>query len=142
MIPKQLSLFDQPTIGGIVREVKNAMNDAVKESSLSRDQVRDRMNDLAKRHRVNLNGGNAKELSKDVFEKWLNVEDEVRVPSIKALAIFCAALRTTVPLAAMVRPLGFMVIDGNDIKLLELARYQQKMKAARKKIKQLEADLA
>jgi transposase InsO family protein len=49
LTPKQLSLFDQPTIGGIVREVKSAMNDAVKESSLSRDQVRDRMNELAKR---------------------------------------------------------------------------------------------
>lgn len=141
MIPKQLSLFDQPTFGGIVREVKTAMNDAVKKSSLSRDQVRDRMNDLAKRHRVNLNGGNAKELSKDVFEKWLNIEDEVRVPSIKALVIFCAAIHSTGPLAAMVRPLGFMVIEGNDIKLLELARYQQKMKATRKRIKQLEADL-
>lgn len=141
MTPKQLSLFDQPTIGGVVRDVKTAMNEAVKKSSLSREQARDRMNELAKRHRVNLNGGNAKELSKDVFEKWLNVEDEVRVPSIKALTIFCAALCSAEPLSAMVKPLGFMVIEGSDIKLLELARYQQKMKAARRKIKQLEADL-
>ncbi|MFZ5764160.1 MAG: hypothetical protein ACOY4H_01025 [Thermodesulfobacteriota bacterium] len=141
MTPKQLSLFDQPTLGGVVRDVKTAMNEAVKKSALSREQVRDKMNQLSRRHRVNLNGGNAKELSKDVFEKWLNVEDEVRIPSIKALTIFCAALSSQEPLAAMVKPLGFMVIADNDIKLLELAKYQQKVKAARRKIRQLEDEL-
>ena len=85
---KQLNLFNQPTLGGVIREVKAAMGRAIKKTGLSRDLVRDKMNELARHHRVKLNGGNCKQLSKDVFEKWLNVEDEVRVPSMKALAIF------------------------------------------------------
>ena len=44
-------------------------------------------------------------------------------------------------MAALVAPLGFAVIEGKDMKLLELAKYQQKMKKARKRIRQLEAEL-
>ena len=142
MAAKQLGLFDQPTISSVVRDVKTAMNSAVKKSNLSREQVRDRMNDLASRHRVKLNGGNAKTLSKDVFEKWLNIEDDVRIPSLKALTIFCAALETAEPMAALALPLGFQVIGDTDIRLLEWARCQQQVKKARKKIRKLEEELS
>ena len=141
MRPRQLDLFNQPTIGGVVRDVKIAMVEAVKKSNLSRDQVRDRMNELARRHQVKLNGGNSKELSKDVFEKWLNIEDQVRMPSIKALTIFCATLCSSEPIGAMVASFGFKVIGEKDMKLLELAKYQQTVKEAKRKIRQLEAEI-
>lgn len=41
----QLDLFTQPTLATVVRDLKAAMNMAVKESGFSRDQVLDRISD-------------------------------------------------------------------------------------------------
>lgn len=140
MAPRQLDLFNQPTIGGVVRDIKTAMNQAVKESGLSRAQVLDKLNEFAERHRVKLNGGNAKSLSNDVFEKWMNPEDEARMPSLKALTVFCAVMGTCEPVGVMIKLLGGKVIGEEDVRLLEWAKLQKKMKAARAEVRKIEAD--
>ncbi len=140
MAPRQLDLFSQPTICGVVRDIKTAMNKVVKESDLSRAQVLDLMNEFAQRHRIKLNGGNAKSLSNDVFEKWLNPEDEVRTPSLKALTVFCAVMRTCEPMGVMTKLLGSMIIEGEDVKLLAWAKMQREMKETRAKVRKIEAD--
>lgn len=66
------------------------MNEAIKDSGKSRDQVLDMMNGLATRYGMRLNGRAG--LSKDSFEKWLNVEEENRLPSMKGITVFCAVL--------------------------------------------------
>ena len=140
MAPRQLDLFHQPTIGGVVRDIKLAMNKAVKDSGLSRVQVLDLLNEFADRHRVKLNGGRAKCLSEDVLEKWLNPHDEARIPSLRALTAFCAVIGTCEPITVMARILGFMVIEGDDVQLLKWAKLQKKMKAVRAEVRKIEAD--
>ncbi len=139
MPPTQLTIFSNSGLHTVVRDVKGALNQAVKDSGHSRDQVLDRMNALAARHSMALNGKTG--VSKDLFEKWLNVEDDSRVPSIKGLMLLCAALDTITPLAVMVGILGGTAIDGDELKMLEWARAYHKTKVLRRKMRKIEEEL-
>lgn len=138
MSPTQLNIFHHSGLHTVVRDVKEALNRAVKESGQSREQVLDRMNALAQRHGMAQEGRGC---SKDMFEKWLNPQDSSRVPGIRDLALLCAALGTVTPMTVMVGALGGMAIDGNDVRLLEWARLYHKTKAVRKKMRKIEEEL-
>jgi len=137
--PRQLDLFSKTTIGTVVRDTKLAMNQAVKESGLSRDQVLDMMNVLAARHGMRLNGKAG--LSKEMFEKWLAPDDDSRIPSLKGLTVLCAVLQTTAPLSAMVLLLGGQVIEGDDITMLEIAKLDRQAELIRRRKKKLRDEL-
>lgn len=138
--PIQLDLFSQPSLATVVRDVKAAMNQTIKESSYSRDQVLDRMNILAARYGVQLNK-KARELSKDLFEKWLNVNESTHYPALAALSIFCAATGNIEPIAILLRPIGGMAIGAEDVKLLAWARAYHQAKGLRKQMRDLEAEI-
>ena len=123
----------------MMRDVKREMHDAVKSSVLSRDQVVDMMNDLAARYGVKLNGRGG--LSKDVLEKWLNVDNDSHFPSVKGLFFFCASMQTMEPFAVAVRLLGGDVIDSNDVAMLKWAKKYHQAKELRKQMKELEGEL-
>ena len=139
MTPTQLKIFNNSGVHTIVRDVKASLNSAVKQSGQSRDQILDRTNELARRH--GLSTGTRPGISKDLLEKWLNVEDDCRVPGIKSLSLLCVALGTVEPMAVMVSCLGGLVIDGDDVKLLEWARAYQKTRALRKRMRKIEEEL-
>lgn len=139
MAPKQLSIFSNSGLHTVVRDVKESLNSAVKKSGESREQILDRTNELARRHGLSVSTKTG--ISKDLLEKWLNVEDDCRVPGIKSLSLLCAALGTVEPMAVLVGCLGGMVIDGDDVKLLEWARAYQKTRALRKQMRKIEEEL-
>ncbi|MBM9605939.1 hypothetical protein [Desulfopila inferna] len=139
MAPRQLDLFNQTSLSTVMRDIKGAMNQAVKESGKSREQVVDMMNELAARYGTRLNGRGG--LSRETFEKWLNIEDDSRQPSIKGVVFFCAVLQTSTPLAAIVSLLGGEIIEGADISMLKWARKYHQAKELRKQMKQLEDEL-
>lgn len=139
MAPRQLSLLSNHGPHTVVHDVKTALASAVKDSKGSREQVLDRVNALARRHGIKLSGSAG--LSQAMFDKWLNVEDDSRVPGIKGLVLLCQALDTIEPLEAMARAIGAKMISGDDITLLELARAQQESKRLRKKMRKLEEEL-
>ena len=89
--PRQLSLFDQPTLN-ITKGIKDAMAADIRDSNLSREQIVDRMNTLAERYGVCLSHGNSKQLTMEIFEKWLNPSELARLIPLKALPVFCAAV--------------------------------------------------
>ena len=111
---RQLSLFDTPTFN-TVKLQKEAMRAAVKKCGLSREQVVDRMNDLAGRYGVGLasNGG----LTLDTFEKWINPGELNRQMPMKALPIFCAVINDHSAMDILARPLGVLVIGEEDQRL-------------------------
>jgi len=139
LTPRQLNIFSHTGLHTIVRDVKESLNAEVKASGRSRDQVLDQLNELAKRHGISLNGRG--DVSKDLLEKWLNAEDDSRVPGIKGLALLCAVLETTAPLEPLVASLGGMVIGQEDVKLLQWAKAYQESKALRKQMRKLEEEL-
>ncbi|MEN8134289.1 MAG: hypothetical protein ABFS18_01965 [Thermodesulfobacteriota bacterium] len=141
MTPNQLDLFNRPSFNRLNHDIKAAMNEAVKKSGLSRDQVLDRINELALRFGVRLVGGSGKALTMDTLAKWLNVEEESRVPSFNGLAVFCAAIECNEPLAVMARLLGGKLISDQDVNLLDWARAYHKAKNLKKEMRELEAGI-
>ncbi|MBU1564367.1 MAG: hypothetical protein KJ630_01910 [Proteobacteria bacterium] len=139
MAPIQLKLFRHSGLHTVVRDIKEALNQEIKASGKSREQVLDLMNELARRQGMSLNNKNG--VSKDVFEKWLNVEDESRVPGLKGLTLLCAALGTVRPIGVMMVALGGMAIEDEDIKMLEWARVYHKTKALRKRMRKIEEEM-
>ena len=139
MAPQQLLLINNHGPHTVVHDVKTALASAVRGSNESREQVLDRVNSLARRYGFKLSGSAG--LSKDMLDKWLNVEDDSRVPGLKGLVLLMEALCTTEPLDALARSVGAKVISGEDIILLELAKAQQESKKLRKKMRKLEEEL-
>lgn len=137
---KQLSLFNQPSLN-INRDLKEQMALSCKESGLSREEILDRMNDLAGRYGVRLMKGNARALTISTFEKWLNTGAMEHIPPINSLVVFCAALNDDRAVRVVLAPLGLEVIGGADSKLLLWAKEYHRAKEARKKMKKLEAEL-
>ncbi|WP_028318454.1 hypothetical protein [Desulfobulbus elongatus] len=140
MAPVQLNIFNYSSLHTVVRDVKEALNAEVEKSGKSRDKVLDRVNELAKRHRMPLTGQGG--LSKALFEKYLNPEDESRVPGLKALVLICAALETSTPLAVIATALGGgQLIGPEEARLLEWARAHRESKRLRQKMRRLEEDM-
>jgi hypothetical protein len=136
----QLKLFNQPTLN-VLRDVKTKMAEAVKASGHSREELCDKMNELADRYGVCLVGGRGQKLTIATLEKWLNPEDKEHLPSIKALPVFCAAIGSVDPMRAMIEPLGWKIIDDQDARMLAWARHYHGAKNHREQMRKIEAEL-
>jgi len=114
------------------------MNLAARRCGLSREEIVDRMNELASRYGVNLvsNGG----LTLNTFEKWINPNELNRQMPMKALPVFCAAVRDTLALDVIARPVGAMVIGPEDQDLLKWARAYMAARRARRTMKTLDPE--
>jgi len=135
---QQLSLFERPTLN-TCKDSKLAMKAAADASGLSREQIVDKMNDLASRYGVNLasNGG----LQLHTFEKWINPNDLSRQMPMRALPVFCAVVGDTSAMDALARPLGARVIGPEDQNLLKWARAYFKARDCRKEMRAIEGEL-
>ena len=108
---------------------------------LSRDQIVDRMNDLADRYGVSLVNGNARKLTLETFAKWLNPEEKSRQIPVKALPVFCAAVNSAEPMCVLTDPLGYRVIGDEEQNLLRWAKAYQEARRARKIMRNLEPEV-
>lgn len=137
---KQLNLFNQPSLN-IGKSLKEQLAKTARESRLSREELLDRMNDLATRYGVRLLKGNGNNLTMATFEKWLNPEAMEHIPSINSLVVFCAVTEDLEPMREALAPLGGKLIDEDDVKLLLWAKEYQRAKDARTKMRKLEQEL-
>lgn len=137
---KQLSLFSQPSLN-IGKKLKEQMATSAKVSRFSREELLERINDLAARYGVHMVKGNGHGLTMATLEKWLNPEAMEYVPSVNALVIICAAIDDLQPMREILAPLGGTLIDENDNKLLLWAKEYHRAKDARVKMRKLEMDL-
>jgi len=138
--PVQISLFNIPTFNTVVN-LKEKMHKAAKECGLSRDEIVDRMNDLADRYGVKLVKGNGRGLTLDTLEKWLNPTDKVRQVPTRALPIFCAVVSSHEPLEALAQPLGVEMAGPEDQRLLKWARAYHDARRCRKIMKKHEPEI-
>ncbi|MEG6550180.1 hypothetical protein V6C53_08090 [Desulfocurvibacter africanus] len=133
----QLSLFTpgldtDPT-------VKAAMREAARVCGLSREQICDRMNELASQAGIRLNGGNAKGLALPTLEKWLNPLDREHIPSARAIGVFCRAVGRVEPLQALVAPHGLQLINEEQARKLRMAEIEEEMEALKRERQRLKA---
>lgn len=138
--PIQLDLFNRPTLN-VAKAFKQALADDVRHSKLSREQIIDRMNDLAERNGVCLAHGNSKTLTMETFEKWLNPADLTRLMPVKALPIFCAATGQCSAFSAVTQPLGLRVIGAREQKMLAWAEAKMSVRDHTRMIRKLEGEL-
>lgn len=145
MHDRQLSLFNSTSsrIAGLDRGIKVAMNEACRnaciQQGLSRDNILDKMNEIALKAGVRLTGGNAHALSLAMFEKWLNPADKGHMPSLRALAVFCAAVESVTPFAVLVASVGGAVINETQQIRLEQAEIDDEIKRLQRRKKHLKA---
>ena len=137
----QLGLFNTAPTLNVLRDLKVAMALAAKASGLSRDELCDRINQLADRYGVRLVKGTGQNMTLDTLEKWLNPEDKERVIPVKALSVFCAATGSIEPMQVLVAPLGWRVINDRQAKLLELAELDQDVKKKKARMRKIEAEI-
>lgn len=137
----QLGLFSSAPTLNVLRDLKTSMAKAAKETGLSRDELCDRINQLADRYGVRMVKGPGQNLSLDTLEKWLNPEDKERVIPVKAISIFCAAVESVEPFQVLVAPLGWRVINDKQAKLLWLAELDQEVKQKQAIMKKLKSEL-
>ncbi|MDR3631339.1 MAG: hypothetical protein P4L42_13500 [Desulfocapsaceae bacterium] len=137
---KQLKLFSQPSLN-IGKSLKEQMAKTAKQSNFSREELLDRMNDLASRYGVRLLKGSGNALTMATFEKWLNPEAMEHIPGINSLVVFCAATEDMEPMREVLAPLGGLLIDETEVKLLLWAKEYQRAKEARVRMRKLESEL-
>ena len=126
---------------GLISQMKAAMNDAARNSALSRDQILDRMNQIAIAAGVRLTAGNVKTLGAATLEKWLNPAEREHVPGVLALNVFCAAVESIFPLQAQLSMHGLDVMTPQDKTERDYGRACLEMRRARKTKRKLEANL-
>ena len=137
---KQLSLFSQPSLN-IGKKFKEQLALSAKESGFSREELLARINDLAERYGVRMLKGNGRKLTMATLEQRLNPEAAAYLPGINAIVVLCAALRDMEPLNEMVAPLGGVLIEEDDVKMLAWAKEYHRAKAAQKRMRKLEKEL-
>jgi len=121
--------------------VKATMREAARTCGLSREQICDRMNELAGQAGIRLNGGNAKVLALTTLEKWLNPLDREHVPSARAIGVFCRAVGRYDPLQALVAPHCLQLIDERQARKLRLAEIETEMDALKREKLRLKAEI-
>jgi hypothetical protein len=140
---RQLSLFDDPSaeLAMLMVKIKSTMNQSASLCGLSRDQIVDRMNEIASKAGISLSRGNAKSVKTATLEKWLNPANSEHLPSLVAVNVFCMAVKNIAPLSAMLGLHGCGVMTPEDKKLRDYAEAILAERDARKRKKQLELKL-
>ena len=142
----QLSLFDEINgpamqVGGFIPAIKAALYAAAKRSTLSRDELVERMNGIAMAAGVRMTQGRAKGISRETLDKWLAAEEREHVPSLVAVHIACVALNDVGPLKAWLAAFGCGVMTAEDKKLCAYGRAVLEDKMRSKSKRRLEEEL-
>lgn len=125
-----INLFT-PDLADVERGIAEAMWQGAKESPMSREQIVDRMNEIAVKQGRKLTTGNAKELSLAMFDKWLNPA-ESHTPSFYALGVFAKVAENQGVFEAQTRPHGYRVITEHQGKMLRMKEIEiQRAKLAK-----------
>jgi len=116
------------------------MHRVAKRCGLSREQLVDRMNEIAALGGYRLNR-NARTLSVDVFEKWLNPLERDYVPGLNAIQAFVAATGDPEPIRVAAGIQGFELVGGDDLKILKAAKLDREIQNLKRQKRRLEQEL-
>ena len=142
---RQLSLFETEnaataSIAGFDAVLKAAMNRAAAASPYSRPHLVDRINELTRASGIRLTRGNAKSISMDTLEKWLNPESD-QVPTTRAVHVFMLACGSTAPLVAWAGLHGCSIMTPGDRLKRDWAEKKLRIRRETKEAQQLEQQI-
>ena len=129
---------------GLVPSLKACMRSVLAAAvpSLSREQLVDRMNAIAKRYGFKITVGRGRVLTLAVLEKWLAANDPDDVPPLEAVQVFMLALNTMEPLAVLAEMNGCKLITEEEIPFFEYGKAKFEARERSRKLKRLEDDIA
>lgn len=142
----QMGLFESPS--SIVNDpgpalkaaMRKAEKEAMKNFSMSRDNIIDDMNCLAEQANITCNG-NAKKVTVNIYNKWLSASDKHHIP-IRLLHIFCRAVKSIEPIEVYTSFFDrICLIHKEDVKKLEWAELEIAKRQLTKKSKQLASEV-
>lgn len=136
---RQLSLFENQ-VPDTEPLIKAAMNRVAKRCGLSRDQIVDKMNEIAAMGGYRLNR-NARTLSLDTLEKWLNPGERDYVPGHNALHAFVSATGDPEPLQVAAGIHGMSLVGDDDLKILQAAKIEREIANLKRQKRRLEQEL-
>lgn len=115
--------------------LKTAMRQALTTADMSREQIVDEMNRLAELEGIRT--GRSERTSVDILNKWVAPGDERYIIPTKLLPIFCLAVDSLLPLAALAAPAGGSVISMAELKRLEWANVELERRRLRRRARRL-----
>ena len=126
---RQKSLFECPSLDPIMK-VKAAMQKTIRQCSLSREQIVDKMQELAEVEGIKT------KISLSLLDKWV-AQSAAHIIPWRLLPIFCKVTGSLEPIQALIAPLGVQIIFGDDIKVLAWAKAELQRRALNKKVRRL-----
>lgn len=135
--PRQLHLF-RPSLNPVPR-LKSAMRQTLKECRYSREQVVDRLNELASRE--GLRTGRSDKISVALLDAWVAESKTGHVIPLELLPAFCLATESLAALEVVAASCGAGVIDERDSKILESAKLDLELKRLSRRKRKLEREL-
>jgi hypothetical protein len=127
--PVQLSLRDHVSLDP-TDLLKASMQEAIKQSGLSRSQVVDEMN------RLSSVAGMGVRVSEAMLDKWVARGSRSHIIPVRDLPVFCQAVGSILPIGALLPP-GAEIAAGDDLKMLRWARAESARRAASKQARKL-----
>jgi hypothetical protein len=130
-------------VAGLIPPVKAAMQRALAAVNppMSREQLVDKMNELAKLAGAKITADKSRALSLATLEKWLSVNDLDHFPPLPALEIFMIAVNSRAPLDVLASIHGYRLISPEEVIILEYGKARLASKKAGDKMRRLEKEI-
>ena len=131
-------------MAGLMPSLKSCMQRSLAAAvpPLSREQLVDRMNAIAKRCGYKITVGRGRILTLAVLEKWLNPNEIDDEPPIKAFQVFMLALGSLEPLRLLAEFNGCKLITEKEIPFYEYGKAKFEAKERARQLKRLEGELS
>lgn len=131
-------------IGGLASTLKACMQQTLTTAApyLSRAQLVDRMNEIAKQNGVKITTGRTRLLTTNILDKWLAPNDTDDIPPLMAVEVFMLAVGSLAPLEFLAEFHGCKLLDPDEVLLFEYGKAKFESKERARKLRRLENDLA
>lgn len=149
-IPYQLPLMGDDSqitraahVAGLIPSIKAAMQRALAGVTppLSREQLLDKMNAIAKVAGIKITPDKSRVLALSTLEKWLSPNDAGHIPTFEALEVFMLAVNSREPLDAWTRLHGYRLMSPEQVKVYEYGKAKLVAKRAGKAMRRLEEEI-
>jgi len=136
---KQPCLWENPSLDPTLR-LKTAMQQALKDCPLSREEVVEAINKIAALEGLTT-GGRAQRVTVAQLDKWVAPGTRQHLIPVKYLPLFCHATNSLLPLKALAQPLGATVMGEAETKRLAWAEIEIERRRLAKEARRLAEDV-
>ncbi|WP_285906415.1 hypothetical protein [Pseudodesulfovibrio pelocollis] len=130
-------------VGGLTAALKACMQSALASAAphLSRAQLVDRMNEIARQSGVKITSGRTRLLTANILDKWLAPNDTDDIPPLMAVEVFMLAIGNFAPLGLLAEFHGCKLLTPEEALLYEYGKAKFESKERTRQLRKLESEL-